>query len=134
MCRILGCNAVLGNAVASMVIVTADATALRDAVMGTKHTGAPCDELRRFRDMCVSGSMVTSSCLMWTAVLQLYLASYCRPMVAKDLFTHILAHYASHDMQWVHATASSEVDARLHTFARQWPIALSTVVELMLQS
>lgn len=132
--RVLGCNSVLSAAISNMVIVTPDLNALRDAVMGTKHAGGACEELRRFRECCVSATMINSNCLTWTAVLQLYLASYCRPMVTKDLFTHILTHYANGDAQWLQATASGEVDARLNTFARQWSMALTTVVDLMLQS
>ena len=135
--RVLGCNAALANVVAGIAVVTPDIAALRDAVMGTKHAGAACDDLRRFREACVSASMINGSCLMWTAVLQLYLASYCRPSVAKDLLGYITSHYAgcgNGDASWLRAGASSEVEGRLNTFARQCPMALSTIVELMLES
>ena len=138
MARVLGCNSGLGNAVASVAVLTPDVTAVRDAVMGTKHAGVPCEDLRRFRDSCVSTSMINGGTLLWTAVMQLYMVSYCRPTVMKELLGQITTHYATcangDALSWLHATGMAEVEGRLHTFARQWPMALSTVVELMLQS
>ena len=137
MCRLLGCSPATGNTVASITVVTPDISALREAVMGTKHAGAPFDDLRRFSDSCVSASMLNGNALMWSAVLQLYMASYCRPSIAKDLHGLITGHYASfsgRDVSWLQSTGTAEVESRLQCFIRQWPMALPAVVDLMIQS
>ena len=70
---------------ADFVIVTPDLDALREVTIATRHIGPACDDLRRFREACITGSTLpqNSKGLLWSSVLHLYIASYCRPAIAK---------------------------------------------------
>jgi hypothetical protein len=124
---------------ADIAIVTPDINALREITVSTRHIGAACDELRRFREACITGSTLpqNSKGLLWSSVLHLYMSSYCRPAIAKDLWAHITAMHMNNgttDSSWLHASASPEVQTRVAAFVRQRPMALNTVVNLMMQS
>lgn len=124
---------------ADFVIVTPDLDALREVTVATRHVGPACDNLRRFREACITGCTLpqNSKGLLWSSVLHLYMASYCRPAIAKDLWAHITATHMSSgttDASWLHASASPEVQNRVAAFVRQKPMALVTVVNLMMQS
>ena len=68
--------------------------ALRDVVLSTRHVGAPFDDLRQFKESCITGSTlpraISVSATVWTVVLQLYVSSFCRPAVCKDLWNYII--------------------------------------------
>ena len=86
------CNSVGGDFFPT--ILTPDMQALRDVVLSTRHVGAPFDDLRQFKESCISGSTlpraVSVSATVWTVVLQLYVSSFCRPAVCKDLWNYII--------------------------------------------
>ena len=128
-----------GHTATDMVIIAPDLHALREVVTGTRHSGVACEEVRQFKEACISGSTIQHAGrgVLWTSVLQLYIASYCRPAVAKDLWSHIIAMHmntASSDASWLHTSASSEVEGRIAAFTQQRLMALPAVINLMLQS
>ena len=94
--------------------------ALKELVAGTRHIGAACQELDRFRAACITGSTLPQQVLRslkLTLVLQLYIAAYCRPNVTKDLWNYIVSGLSDGTPSYMQV-ASGEAEARVSRFVK----------------
>ena len=118
------------------VVVTPDLQALREVLLTTRQVGAACDELRRFRESCITGSTlppsVVGSHAVWTVTLQLYMAAYCKPVVYKDLWNQVISAHSGGVVAALTSSTSAEVDTRVSMFTQRHAMDLHAIVDLML--
>lgn len=126
-------------------VSTPDVRALKEVILGTVHSGPPFEALQRFRDACVYGGTgsvggvahIKTLGISWTPILQLYLCSYCRPCISKDLWNSVLRiilsgeQYNPETLSWLHITTSPEVEGRIQSFVHDNFINLNAVTRLM---
>jgi len=130
---LVGNDAVVVSALKGITIVTPDLHALKTFISETRHSGAPCQPLRQFRENCIPGG---SRGMNWTTVLRLYLSAYSRPSVSKDLWGYTLSLSGSDNTPSFTLTSkqlqsSSETEATVQTFVKQNPIKITEFISIL---
>jgi hypothetical protein len=127
---LVGNDAIVVSALKSINIITPDVHTLKTFISETQHSGAPCQNLRRFRENCIPGG---SRGMNWTTVLRLYLSAYSRPSVSKDLWSHTLSLSSGSEPMASKLHSSTETEATVQTFVRHNPINFDEILPILVE-
>jgi hypothetical protein len=73
----------------SYELVTPDIHALKLFFQETHFFGEPFTALKQFRQACLPPIITTNKAIHWSTVFRLYLCTFCKRELIKDLWLHI---------------------------------------------